>query len=157
MEKQAHDDNYFMNKALIEAKKAYDLGEVPVGAVIVKNNKIIAKGYNEKELKSNVTKHAEIIAISKACSKLKSWRLNDCTMYVTLEPCPMCAGAIMESRIKKVYFGAFDKTFGACGSNLNLLKDYSFSTDIEVVSGLKSEECSNLLKQFFKELRKNKK
>ena len=110
----------FMKEALKEAKKAYNKLEVPVGAVIVKDGKIIARGYNQKETKTDTTKHAEIIAIQKASQKLKSWRLLDCEMYVTLEPCSMCAGAIINSRIKKVYYGTSDNKTGAVGSVLNL-------------------------------------
>ena len=146
----------FMKEALKEAKKAYDKLEVPVGAVIVKNGKIIARGYNQKETKKDTIKHAEIIAIEKASKKLDSWRLNDCEMYVTLEPCPMCAGAIINSRIKKVYIGTMDEKTGAVGSVLNLFEDFTFNHKVEVEKGILQEECKNMLKQFFKELRKSK-
>ena len=147
----------WMKEALKEAKKAYDKEEIPVGAVIVKDDKIIARAYNEKETKFDTTKHAEIIAIQKASKKLKSWRLNDCEMYVTLEPCSMCAGALIQSRIKKVYIGTMDYKTGACGSVLNLLEDYKFNHNVECETGILQEECENLLKTFFKELRKKKK
>ena len=114
----------YMEQALIEARKAYEKEEIPVGAIVVRDNKIIAKAHNIKEEKNDTTKHAEIIAIQKASKRLGSWRLNDCEMYVTLEPCAMCAGALIQSRIKKVYIGTMDLKTGACGSVLNLLKDY---------------------------------
>lgn len=143
-----------MKEALKEAKKAYDKLEVPVGCVIVKDGKIIARGYNQKETKKDTTKHAEIIAIKKASKKLDAWRLLDCEMYVTLEPCSMCAGAIINSRIKKVYIGTMDEKTGACGSKLNLLKDYTFNHKVEIETGIMQEECEAILKQFFKKLRK---
>lgn len=147
----------FMKEALKEAKKAYKKLEVPVGAVIVKDGKIIARAHNQKETKFDTTKHAEILAIQKASKKLKSWRLIDCEMYVTLEPCSMCAGAIINSRIKKVYIGAKDEKTGAVGSKLNLFKDYVFNHNVDFDIGIKKEECENILKDFFKELRKIKK
>ena len=146
----------FMKEALKEAKKAYDKLEIPVGAVIVKDNKIIARAHNLKELKQDTTKHAEILAIKKASKKLNNWRLTDCEIYVTLEPCSMCAGAIINSRIKKVYIGAKDLKTGACGSKLNLLQDYDFDTSVESEFGILEEECQSMLKDFFKELRKMK-
>ena len=147
----------FMQVALNEAKKAYKKLEIPVGAVIVKNGEIIAKAHNIKEEKKDTTKHAEIIAIQKASKKLESWRLNDCELYVTLEPCPMCAGAIIQSRIKKVYIGTLDEKTGACGSVLNLFKDYKFNHNVEVEYGILKNECEEILKKFFKELRELKK
>ena len=148
---------YYMEQALKEAEKAYKKLEVPVGAVIVKDGKIIARGHNQKETKTDTTKHAEMIAIQKASKKLKSWRLIDCEMYITLEPCTMCAGAIINSRIKKIYIGAMDEKTGADGSILNLFEDYPFNHKVEVEKGIKQEECEKILKQFFKELRKLKK
>ena len=147
---------YFMKEALKEAEKAYKKLEVPVGAIIVKDGKIIARAHNQKESKTDTTKHAEILAIQKASKKLKSWRLIDCEMYVTLEPCTMCAGAIIHSRIKKVYIGAMDEKTGAVGSVLNLFEDYKFNHKPEVEKGILKEDCESLLKQFFKELRKLK-
>lgn len=149
----------FMKEALKEAKKAYNKLEIPVGAVIVKNDKIIARAHNIKEEKKDTTKHAEIIAIQKASKKLETWRLNDCEMYVTLEPCAMCAGAIIQARLKKVYIGTTDEKTGACGSVLNLFKDYKFNHIVELETGILQEECEKILKNFFKELRelKNKK
>ena len=145
---------YFMKEALKEAKKAYNKLEVPVGVVIVKDDKIIARAYNQKEMKNSPIKHAEIIAIEKACKKLNNWRLNDCEMYVTLEPCPMCAGAIINSRIKKVYIGAVQEKTGACGSKVNLLDEYKTETKIDLEIGILKDECLNLVQEFFKELRK---
>lgn len=147
----------FMKEALKEAKKAYDKLEVPVGAVIVKDNKIIARAYNQKETKYDTTKHAEILAIQKASKKLKSWRLNDCDLYVTLEPCTMCAGAIINARIRKVYFGTVDEKTGAVGSKLNLFKDYTFNHKVNYENNILNDKCRNILSDFFTELRKNKK
>ena len=146
----------FMKEALKEAKKAYDKLEVPVGAVIVKDGKIIARAHNLKETKFDTTNHAEIIAIQKASKKLKSWRLLDCEMYVTLEPCSMCAGAIINSRIKKIYIGANDEKTGAVGSVLNLFEDYKFNHKVEFEKGIMKQDCENILKDFFKNLRKIK-
>ncbi len=146
----------FMKEALKEAKKADKKLEVPVGCVIVKDGKIIARAHNIKETKQDTTKHAEIIAIQKASKKLETWRLLDTQMYVTLEPCSMCAGAIIQARIKKVYIGAMDEKTGACGSVLNLLQDYKFNHKVEVETGIRKEECENILKEFFKKLRKIK-
>ena len=148
---------YYMNQALKEAQKAYKKLEVPVGAIIVKDGKIIARAHNQKETKTDTTKHAEILAIQKASKKLKSWRLIDCEMYVTLEPCSMCAGALIQSRIKKIYIGTMDEKTGACGSVLNLLEDYKFNHQVEVERNVLKDECENILKQFFKELRQIKK
>ena len=149
-------DNVFMKEALKEAKKAYEKLEVPVGCVIVKDGKIIAKAHNQKETKFDTTKHAEILAIQKASKKLNSWRLLDCEMYVTLEPCAMCAGAIINSRINKVYIGTMDEKTGACGSKLNLFSDFTFNHKVNFETGLMQKECEEMLKNFFKELRKIK-
>lgn len=146
----------FMKEALKEAKKAYEKLEVPVGAVIVKDGKIIARGHNLKETKKDTTKHAEIIAIEKASKKIGAWRLLDCEMYVTLEPCSMCAGAMINSRIKKLYIGALDEKTGAVGSVLNLLEDYKFNHNIEVEKEILKEDCEKILKDFFKNLRRIK-
>ncbi len=146
-----------MKEALKEARKAYNKLEVPVGAVIVKDGKVIARAYNQKEMKKDTINHAEILAIKKASKKLESWRLVDCDMYVTLEPCSMCAGALIQSRIRKVYIGALDEKTGACGSVLNLLNDYDFNHKVEVETGILKEECEDMLKNFFKELREMKK
>lgn len=147
----------YMKIALNEAKKAYNKLEVPVGAIIVKDGKIIAKAYNEKEKRKDTTKHAEILAIQKASKKLKTWRLYDCDMYVTLEPCSMCAGALIQARIRKVYIGTMDEKTGACGSVLNLLEDYKFNHKVEVQYGICKNDCEKILKDFFKNLRKSKK
>ena len=147
----------FMKEALKEAKKAYEKLEVPVGCVIVKDGKIIGRGHNLKETKKDTTKHAEIIAIQKASKKLDSWRLLDCEMYVTLEPCSMCAGAIINSRIKKLYIGTQDQKTGAAGSVYNLFSDYTFNHNVEVEKDILKDECEEMLKKFFKELRNIKK
>ena len=152
MEQKEH----YMKQALKEAEKAYKKLEVPVGAVIVKDGKIIARAHNQKETRTDTTKHAEILAIQKASKKLESWRLIDCEMYVTLEPCSMCAGAMINSRIKKVYIGAKDEKTGAVGSVLNLFNDYTFNHKVEVEKNVMKQECENILKDFFKNLRKIK-
>ncbi|MBQ0017275.1 MAG: nucleoside deaminase [Clostridiales bacterium] len=143
----------FMILALEMAQKASKKGEVPVGAVIVKDGKVISKAYNKKEHKKMTTRHAEIEAIEKASKKLKDWRLNDCEMYVSLEPCCMCAGAILNSRLKKVYIGAMEKNFGCVGSAYNLLKSDKFTTKVEVETGVMEEESVKLLQDFFKSKR----
>ncbi len=143
----------YMAEALKEATKAYNKGEIPVGAIIVKDDKIVARAHNRKEEKKDTTKHAEILAIQKASKKLDAWRLQDCEMYVTLEPCSMCAGALIQARIKKVYIGTMDEKTGACGSVLNLLDDYKFNHIVEVETGILKENCKKLLKDFFKTLR----
>ena len=145
----------FMNEALKEAKKAYNKLEVPIGAVIVKDGKIIAKAHNQKEDKQDTTMHAEIIAIKKASRKINNWRLNDCDLYVTLEPCPMCAGAIVNSRFKKIYIGTMDEKNGACGSVSNILEEYKQNFKVELET-LNHESCKKILKDFFKELREVK-
>ncbi len=146
----------FMKEAIKEAKKAAEKLEVPVGCVIVKDGKIIARGHNQKETKLDTTKHAEIIAIQKASKKLEAWRLLNCEMYVTLEPCSMCAGAILQARIKKIYIGAMDEKTGACGSVLNLLQNYPFNHKVEIETKVEKEECEKILKEFFKKLRNSK-
>ena len=150
-------EEMFMREALKEAKKAYKKLEVPVGAVIVKDGEIIARAHNLKETKYDTTKHAEILAIQRASKRLNSWRLLDCEMYVTLEPCSMCAGALINSRIKKVYIGANDEKTGAVGSVFNLLEDFTFNHKVEYEKGVLKDECEGILKKFFKELRKIKK
>lgn len=150
------DNEKYMRMALKEAEKAFNELEVPVGAIIVKDGEVIAKAYNEKEKKNDTTKHAEILAIQRASKKLKTWRLCDCDMYVTLEPCSMCAGALIQSRIRKLYIGAMDEKTGACGSVLNLLQDYKFNHVVQVEYDICKNECEKILKDFFKELRKSK-
>jgi len=142
----------FMKEALRLAEKAAQLGEVPVGAVIVKEDKIIARGYNKREAKQNVLSHAETEAINAACEALSSWRLDGCTMYVTLEPCPMCTGAIMASRIERVVFGAYDEKGGAMGSVCNLC-EMSFMNKPQVIGGFMEAECAGILTAFFGSLR----
>ncbi|MFR7634134.1 MAG: tRNA adenosine(34) deaminase TadA [Lachnospirales bacterium] len=146
----------FMKEAIKQAKKAYDKEEIPVGAVIVKDGKIIARGYNKKEEKKDTTQHAEIIAIQKASRKIGAWRLQDCEMYVTLEPCAMCTGALIQARMKRVYIGTMDPKTGACGSVLNLLEDYKFNHKVEVETNIMQKECEKILKDFFKYLRSKK-
>ena len=148
---------YFMKEALLEARKAYKKLEIPVGAIIVKDGEIIARAHNVKEEKKDTTKHAEILAIQRASKKLETWRLNDCEMYVTLEPCPMCAGAIIQKKKKKVYIGTMDEKTGACGSVLNLLEDYKFNHKVEVEKGILKDDCEKMLKEFFVILREYKK
>jgi len=145
--------NKFMEAALLEAKKSYQLGEVPVGAVIVKEGQIIGRGFNQKESTNDATAHAEIIAIKEACKTLGSWRLDDCSMYVTLEPCPMCAGAILEARIKRVYIGAESDKSGAAGTVVDILNNSYLGSKTEVYFGIMEEECKTLLKDFFENLR----
>lgn len=147
--------NKYMKVALKEAKKAYELNEVPVGAVIVKDDKIIARAHNLREKTNNAISHAEILCINKACKKLKSWRLEECTMYVTLEPCLMCAGALTQCRIEKVVIGAMDSKNGCVGSKSNVL-DIDTTHKVEYVYQIQ-DECSTILKDFFKELRETKK
>ena len=139
----------YMNEALKEANKALKKGEVPIGCVIVKKNKIISRGYNKKESSKYATAHAEIIAINKACKKLKNWRLNDCALYVTVEPCLMCCGAIIQSRIKKVVYGTPNEYYGAVESLGNTLANY----DIEIKKGILQNKCSFIIQEFFKKRR----
>lgn len=143
----------FMKIALDEAKKAADIDEVPVGAVIVKNGAVICQAFNTRESSKDATAHAEITAIKKACEALKAWRLIDCEMYVTLEPCLMCSGAILQSRIEKLYIGTMDPKAGAAGSVINVFEDYWFHHKCEVYAGILQEECSGILKDFFKKKR----
>lgn len=152
MKNVIHSDEYYMRRALSRAKAAFKKGEAPIGAVIVKDGEIIASGRNMRETNKNALNHAEIIAIDRACKKLGAWRLMDCTLYVTMEPCPMCAGAIVNSRIKRVVFGCYDKKAGAYGSVFNL-SDYPLNHKYEVVGGILESECSAILSDFFKELR----
>ncbi len=146
-------NEFFMKKALEEAQKAFELDEVPVGAVVVRYGEIISTGFNLRESQKDALAHAELIAIREACKKLGGWRLIDCELYVTLEPCAMCAGAILQARIDKVYLGAMDPKGGAAGSVLNLFKDYHFNHSCQVEYGILQEECSQILKDFFKRKR----
>ena len=144
----------YIKLALEEARKAYKKNEVPIGAVVVKDGKIISCAYNLRESKRNALYHAEILAIKRACRKLKSWRLVDCDLYVTLEPCPMCAGAIMQARISNLYFGAYDPKGGACGSVMNILEADKFNHNVNVVGGILQDECGGIIRKFFRERRK---
>lgn len=150
-------DEQFMELAIEEAKKAWMINEVPIGAVIVYEGEVVAQGYNVRETSQTTLSHAELIAIHKANDYIGSWRLEDCTLYVTLEPCPMCAGAIIQSRIKRVVFGASDPKAGCAGTLMNLLDDQRFNHQAEVVGGVLEEQCGQLLKDFFKQLRKRRK
>lgn len=143
----------YMKEALKLAKKAYTLGEVPIGCVIVYEDKIIGRGYNRRKTDKNTLSHAEITAINKASKKMGDWRLEGCTLYVTLEPCQMCAGAIVQARIPTVYMGCMNPKAGCAGSILNILNMPEFNHQVEVHSGILEEECSQMLKNFFKELR----
>lgn len=150
-------DEKYMKAALREAKKAYKLDEVPIGCVIVQNDKIIARGYNRRNTDKNTLAHAEMSAIKKASKKTGDWRLEDCIMYVTLEPCQMCAGAIVQSRLGKVVIGSMNPKAGCAGSVINLLQMKQFNHQVEMVTGVLDEECSTMLSSFFQELREKKK
>lgn len=150
-------DESFMKQAVKQAKKAYDKLETPIGCVIVHEDKIIARGYNKRNMKKNTLAHAEILAINKASKVLGDWRLEDCTMYVTLEPCPMCAGAIVQARIPRVVIGSMNPKAGCAGSVLNLLQQDGLNHQVEITKGVLAEECSGLMTSFFRELRKKKK
>ena len=150
-------DEKYMNAAMKQAKKAAAIEEVPIGCVIVYENKIIGRGYNKRNLKKNTLAHAEIIAMNKASKVIGDWRLEDCTMYVTLEPCPMCAGAIVQARIPKVVIGSMNPKAGCAGSVLNVLQTDGFNHQVEVETGVLGAECSEMLSSFFRELRKIKK
>ena len=150
-------DEKYMKAAIREAKKAYALHEVPIGCVIVQNDKIIARGYNRRNTEGNTLAHAELTAIKKASKKNGDWRLEDCTMYVTLEPCQMCAGAIVQSRMKKVVIASMNPKAGCAGSVLNLLQMAEFNHRAEVVRGVLENTCSEMLTTFFRQLREKKK
>ncbi|WP_268898751.1 tRNA adenosine(34) deaminase TadA [Brevibacillus migulae] len=149
-------DNHerFMQAAMEEAKKAAEIGEVPIGAVIVRDGEIVGRGYNLRETRKDPTLHAEMIAIREASERLGGWRLIGCTLYVTLEPCPMCAGAIVQSRVEQVVYGAADPKAGCAGTLMDLLNEPRFNHQVPVVSGVLGEECGQLLKDFFRRLRK---
>lgn len=150
-------DEYYMELAIAEAKKAEQLGEVPIGAIIVIDNKVVSKAHNLRETAQSAVSHAELLAIEKACNHLNSWRLENATLYVTLEPCAMCAGAIILSRIDRVVYGASDRKAGCCGTLMNLLTDDRFNHQCEVVSGVKGVECGQMLTNFFRNIRQQKK
>lgn len=149
-------DEYYMTLAIEEAKKAEKIGEVPIGAVLVVDDVVVAKAHNLRETEQRSIAHAEILAIDEACRKLRTWRLENSTLYVTLEPCPMCAGAIVMSRIERVVFGAFDPKAGCAGTLMNLLNEPRFNHQTEVISGVKQEQCSEMLTCFFKSCGKRK-
>lgn len=150
-------DEDYMKMAIEEAKNAEALDEVPIGAVIVKEGKVISSAHNLRESNQQATAHAELLAIDEACKKLGTWRLEGCSLYVTLEPCPMCAGAIIQSRIEKVVFGASDPKAGCAGTLMNLLQDSRFNHQTDIVRGVLNQECGELLTQFFKTLRQRRK
>jgi tRNA(adenine34) deaminase len=150
-------DEKYMRAAIVQARKASAIGEVPIGCVIVYEDKIIARGYNRRTIDRNVLSHAEINAIKKACKTIGDWRLEGCTMYVTLEPCPMCAGAIVQARIPKVVIGCMNQKAGCAGSILDMLHEDRFNHQVETEIGVLGEECSLMMKNFFKELREKKK
>lgn len=152
-----NNDEAIMRMAIEQAKKAEQLREVPIGAVIVYNGEVIATGYNQREITQQAMGHAEMIAINEACKTLNTWRLTGCTLYVTLEPCPMCAGAIVQSRMDRVVFGARDPKAGCCGTIYNLLSEPKFNHQAEWTEGILAEECGALLSNFFKDIRKQKK
>ncbi len=146
----------FMNRALELARQAFNEDEVPIGAVVVRNGEIVGEGYNKRDTQKNALLHAEAIAIYNACNKLGGWRLWECDLYVTVEPCPMCSGAIINSRIRNLYFGAKNPKAGACGSVINLF-DYPFNHKPNITSGLLEEECSQIMTEFFLKLREKRK
>ena len=152
-----NEHHHFMLEALKEAEKAYALGEVPIGAVIVYEGEIIGRAHNLRETTQNATTHAELMAIQQACDKIGSWRLEDTTLYVTLEPCPMCAGAILQSRVPNVIYGARDIKAGCVDSLYRLLNDNRFNHECNVTEGILADECGSILTRFFQELRARKK
>lgn len=151
------DKDKYMKEAIKQAKKAYALEEVPIGCVIVYEGKIIGRGYNRRMTDKTALAHAELTAIKRACKRIGDWRLDDCEMYVTLEPCQMCSGAIVQSRIKKVYIGCMNPKAGCAGSVMNMLQVPQFNHQVETEKGVLEEECSKMLSDFFKELRKKQK
>ncbi len=155
MAKMTPEEKY-MKEAIRQAKKAEALGEVPIGCVIEYEGKLIGRGYNRRMADKTVLAHAEILAIKKACRKMGDWRLEGCTMYITLEPCPMCAGAIVQARISRVVIGSMNPKAGCAGSVLNLLQEEGFNHQVETCTGVLQEECSDMLSQFFRELRRKK-
>jgi tRNA(adenine34) deaminase len=149
----ASDDERFMRQALSEAGQAAEAGDVPVGCVVVRDGRIIGRGFNQRELLQDPTAHAEIIALTAAAAEVESWRLERCALYVTLEPCAMCAGAIVHARIPRLVFAAADPKTGACGSLMNIVQDPRLNHRVEVLSGVLAEECGEKLRSFFKTLR----
>lgn len=156
MDKNDIQHEKFMDAAIKLARKAYENGDVPIGCVIVKDGKIIARGYNKRNLKKTTLAHAELLAIEQASRKLADWRLEDCTMYVTLEPCQMCAGAIVQARIPNVVIGCMNPKAGCAGSVLNLFDIKQFNHQVEIIRGIREEVCSQMMKSFFLDLRQGK-
>lgn len=150
------DDERWMEMAIVEATRAYDQGEVPIGCVIVKDGRCIGKGYNQVETLKDATAHAEILAIGAASGALENWRLSGATLYVTLEPCPMCAGAILNSRISRVVYGSPDKRFGGCGTTIDVLTNNAIGQKVLLTGGVKAEVCLGLIQAFFMEMRQKK-
>lgn len=146
----------YMDKAIVLANKAYQNGDAPIGCIIVKDQKIIGRGYNKRNLKKTTLAHAELLAIEQASKKLGDWRLEDCMMYVTLEPCQMCAGAIVQARIPKIVIGCMNKKAGCAGSIINLLDMQEFNHQVEIVRGIREEVCSKMMTQFFRDLREGR-
>lgn len=152
----AEEDKRFMRMALREAQQAFDEKEIPIGCVIVKDGVVIGKGHNQIEMLKDATAHAEILSIGSAASKLDNWRLDGCTLYVTLEPCPMCAGAILNSRISRVVYGSPDTRFGGCGTTIDVITDNALKRPVPVTGGVLADECLGLLKSFFQRMRLEK-
>ena len=150
------EDEKFMKEALKQAKKAYAIDEVPIGCVIVRQGQIIARGYNRRNADKSVLSHAEIISMKKACKKLGDWRLEDCTMYVTLEPCPMCSGAIVQARIPRVVIGCMNAKAGCAGSVLDMLHEPGFNHQVDTRPGVLGEQCSGMMKEFFRKIREGR-
>ncbi|GMA99826.1 tRNA adenosine(34) deaminase TadA [Pelosinus sp. IPA-1] len=148
------DDNYFMGLALLEAQKAYDIGEVPIGSVLVLDGQVVATGHNMREIWHDATAHAEMIAIREACEKLGRWRLTGLTLYATIEPCPMCAGALVMSRIDRLVYGSVDVKAGAIDSIFNIVQNEALNHRMIVRSGVRADECAEIMKKFFRERRK---
>lgn len=157
MDRAMTEDERFMKEAIKQAKKAAKIGDVPIGCVVVQGGNIIARGYNQRNKKKTTLGHGEILAIKKATKVVGDWRLEDCTMYVTLEPCPMCAGAILQARIKRVVIGTMNPKAGCAGSVINLLQMEGFNHKVEMESGILEEDCKKLMQDFFKKLREEKK
>lgn len=149
-------DIFYMNKALELSKKAYEIDEIPIGCVIVLDDKIIGQGYNMRNSKKNTLHHAEIIAINEACESISDWRLEDCTMYVTVEPCAMCCGAILQGRVKRLVYGTKNKKGGCCGSILNILQDDRFNHIVDIKSGVLEDTCGHIMSDFFLKMRNKK-
>ncbi len=150
-------DDYYMGLALDEARKAYEIGEIPIGAVLVMNDEVVAKGHNMREIWHDATAHAEMIVIRESCQKLKRWRLTGATLYVTIEPCPMCAGALVLSRVDRLVYGSSDYKAGAVESIFNIVQNDALNHSMVVASGVRSDECAEIMRDFFRSRRKNKK